>query len=412
MTRTGIRNRRLLLGVCFAIACAVPACGDDAPAGSSNVDAHGMDANSGGAGGGTGGGAGHDAGTDHTPGTGGAGAGGSGTGGAAGGTGGTHAGGAGGSAPADASDALPPDTAVTSDGGDALAVSEAGAPDGASDAPSTMADTATDLGGALAASTCALAKPVDDGSLLEQEPLGLATQNGAGQCGGNATPGPTLYYTTTVEAGQLLTVQVWSEGGDRDWIPFVRVFTACDQGQCPSRSANGRVDGDGVVLNYANTTDAPQKMFIEVSAVGDPVGGATFSMDVSLIDSFANTECDSAEAVADGDMWTDQFLATGTGAPMLSGACALTGTTPALFYSVELPAHKTLHATTRSLQVNLTQATPHFLVLDGGCAATSCQMTSALNLANTTDAPKTVVFGVAGASGDPLLFDLDVEFLP
>jgi hypothetical protein len=111
-------------------------------------------------------------------------------------------------------------------------------------------------------------------------------------------------------------------------------------------------------------------------------------------------------------MLTDQFQAHGTGAAMLAGQCAISGTTPALFYSVDLPAHKTLHAVARTLEVNLTQPALHFVVLDGGCDATSCQSTATLNLANTTDAPKTIVFGVAGASADPLLFDLDVSFTP
>jgi hypothetical protein len=301
---------------------------------------------------------------------------------------------------------------AVADAADATPAPDTGAPDASSDAPVAMVDAPAD-GAVPNPTACAMAKEVDDGTLLENEPLGLATQNGAGQCGSDPA-GPTLYYTTTVNPGQLLTVQVWSEDGDRDWVPFVRVFAQCDQGTCPSRGGNGRTVGDGVLLNYANPTDTAQKMFIEVSAVGAPVAGGTFSMDVSLIDSNDNSECDLAESVMDGDMLTDQFLAHGTGAAMLTGQCALTGTTPALFYSVELPAHKTLHAATRGLEVNLVQPALRFLLLDGGCDASTCQLSSGgtLTLANTSNDPKPIVFGVAGTGADPLLFDLDVSFTP
>jgi hypothetical protein len=413
MMLRGPRSSGVFLGVCLAVACAVSACEDDAPAGSTTVDARPMDANGGGGGAvGTGGAAGNQGGAaGNAGGAGGTGGAvqtdaGAGDGAAGSNTGG--AGGAGGGSPADASDVNQAETSA--DAMDAPPAPDAGAPDGGSDAPVTVVDAGSDTAVPVPA-ICAAAKEVGDGSLLENEPLGLATQNGAGTCG-NAPAGPTLYYTATVQPGQLLTLQVWPEDGDRTWVPFVRVFAQCDQGTCPSRGGDGRTAGDGVLLNYANTTDTAQKMFIEVSAVGAPVDGATFAMDVSLIDSKDNGECDLAEMVGNGDMLTDQFQAHGTGAAMLAGQCAISGTTPALFYSVDLPAHKTLHVVPRTLEVNLTQPTLHFVVLDGGCDATSCQSSATLNLPNTTDTPKTIVFGVAGASADPLLFDLDVSFTP
>jgi hypothetical protein len=286
---------------------------------------------------------------------------------------------------------------------------DAGHLDGGNDA--SPADAAADVAPTLA-TTCANAKTVENGNLLESEPLGLATQNGGGQCSPDS-PGPTLYYKATVAPAQLLTIHVWSIQGERDWVPSVRVFAQCDQGQCPSRGGAGRAADDGTVLHYANKTDAAQTVFIEVSAVGEAVENATFAMEIALEDSDHNTECDSAESVTDGDELSDQFLARGTGTATLSGQCALPATTPALFYYVEVPAHKALKVTTRSWEVNLTQAPLRLMVLDDVCdVATTCEQASTLTYPNTTDSLQAIVFGVAGVGSEPVLFDLDVAFVP
>jgi hypothetical protein len=401
MMLTRIRNHGLLLGCLLSAALATAACDDDAPAASNAGDAgHASGGNSGSP----------DAGIEHAPGTGGGGSGGSagGAGGVAGagGAGGTNAGGAGGGAagaggspPGDASDANPADTGSGAD------ADTSPAPD------DTAADATADVAAALP-NTCANARTVSDGTLLENEPLHMATQNGGGQCSPDSV-GPTLYYTATVEAAQRLDVHVWSIDGERDWTPFVRVFAACDQGQCPSHGGASRADGDGVELHYANKTDGAQTIFIEVSAVGAAVDNATFAMEVKLRDSDHNTECDSAEQVMDGDSLHDQFLARPTGTATFPGQCALTATMPALFYYVEIPAHKTLKATTRGFEVNLVQAPLRMMVLNDTCDdASSCQQTNTLTVPNATDSAQAIIFGVSGAGSDPILFDLDVTFVP
>ena len=378
-----LRNH-LLFGFCLFAAATVAAC-DDEPGGSNTGDAAAM---------GGSGGAGPDAGKDNAPGTGGATPG-------TGGAGGANNGGAGG-ASTDTADATQADAdAAGGAGGDG------GAIDAATDTPAV--DVAPETRPALA-TTCATARELDDGTVLEDEPLTVATQNGGGQCG-TEIPGPTVYYTATVEAGELLTTHAWSQAGERDWTPFLRVFSQCDQGQCPSRGGPGRTADDGVVLHYANTTDTPQKMYLELSAVGEPVENATFALDVALEDSESNTDCDNAEVVSDGDTVLNQFMVKGSG-PTLPTGCTLDQATPALFYSVQLPAHKVLRATTKQWAVNATQPALRFFVLDGGCGASACQESSMLNVANPTNATKTVVFAVAGTGAAPILFDVAVSFTP
>lgn len=412
MMLTRIRNHGLLLGCFLTAALAASGCDDDAPAAATAADAGHVDASNGGS---------ADAGADHAPGTGGGGGSTGGAGGIAsagggaggtntGGAGGIAAGGAGGAAPADASDANQPDAGT---GADTSTTPDLGALDVGTDS-SPSADAASDVASDVAppiANSCTTAKTVDDGTLLENEPLGHATQNGGGQCAPDS-PGPTLYYTATVQPAQLLTIQVWPVQGDRDWAPSVRVFAQCDQGQCPSRGGAGRTADDGTVLHYANKTDSAQKVFIEVSAIGAAVADATFAMEVSLKDSDHNTECDSAEAVLDGDVLLDQFLARGTGTTTFPGQCAITDTTPALFYYAEIPAHKALKVTTRQSDVNLMQPPLRLMVLNDVCDDATCAQASTLNLPNTTDTTSAVVFSVAGTGSEPILFDLNVSFVP
>jgi hypothetical protein len=410
MMLTRVRNHGLLLGCLLTAALAVSGCDDDSAPGKG---AGPMDASNGGS---------ADAGADQGQGTAGAGGSTGGAGGVAGsggGTGGTNAGGAGGtgaadgSAPADASDATVTDVSAET-GADTATAPDAGAMDGGNDASASAdaaADVAVDVAPAIP-NTCANATSVDDGTLLENELLHLATQNGGGQCSPD-NPGPTLYYKATLEAFQRLTIHAYSIEGERDWTPSVRVFTQCDQGQCPSRGGAGRTADDGTVLHYANKTDGDQTVFIEVSAIGAPVEDATFAMEVSVEDSGENTECDSPEEVTDGDILRDQFLAAGTGTAELSGLCALTGTTPALFYYVEIPANKSLKVTTRPWEVNLTTPPLRMMVLNDACdVSTACATSNTLTVPNTTNGVQAIVFAVAGTGSSPILFDLDVSFVP
>ena len=262
--------------------------------------------------------------------------------------------------------------------------------------------------------SCTSPTAVADGTQL----MGEDTTRG----GGTSTPcfSPNratglLYYSASIPAGHVLTVDAVAPGGT--WSPLVAVVDGCVNATCLASGGGGGPSGP---VRFANTTGTGSDVLIAVGH--DPrSGGGTFDLLVQIRALSPNSICTAPTPVADGTRITAEDTSLG-GSP--SDPCFVFGTRRLAgvhYYATTIPADHLLRVAATPTGASFW--VPHIAVFDtctgGRCLDSSAQSSiqpnesQVVRFINSQGAPRDVVVAVGRydqQSGGT--YDLAVDIVP
>ena len=253
--------------------------------------------------------------------------------------------------------------------------------------------------------TCSAATAMTSGQTLASQDLsyGSATVTA---CLPNAT-GPTLFYKTSIPAGQRLIARATPTGAV--WDPALRVLSSCGATSCLSSSDAG-TGGAAEVVSYKNSGASAAAVTLGVSSTSSTTG--TFDVSTWLKTAATNTSCAGAKAVVNGTALTVEDGESASGA---STQCPASGTGKVLYYSASIPAGKKLSAKVTPLGY-----WDPVVRLVSGCSATTCLASQdtgvsgaaeTLNYTNSGTTTQAVIFTVGAVSATTLAYDLKITIL-
>jgi hypothetical protein len=194
--------------------------------------------------------------------------------------------------------------------------------------------------------TCAMATALSDGTTLTSQDASDGVDDLSAACESGATSG-VLYYSATIPANNRLKVHVQASTGSMiDAV--VRVLSACGAATCLSSSDASYGTGDETLL-YKNTTASATPVIVAVGGYSDTSTGP-FDLDAHILPNPptpTNLTCATAKSVTNGTSLADEDGSVATASA--NGYCLSSATGKALFYSVTIPAGKTLTATVTPL---------------------------------------------------------------
>ena len=270
---------------------------------------------------------------------------------------------------------------------------------------------------------CATATAVTDGTVLRAQSTddGRDTLTACPFASGGPTPGPVLYYTATVPAGQVLVATATPNTAmGRIFNPLLRLIPSCGSTTCLGTSETMFFPPTGLPSSvaYTNAGTTAQTVFIAVGTDLPGMGGL-FDLAVALHPPAVNGRCTMATPVADGAALRGQLITDGVDTVT---ACLPTATGRSLFFRATIPAGFALAARMTNTASGMFPGgwVPVLRVL-ATCTATTCLAsgtstpmstgtTTSVTYANAGAAPMDVILAAgsdtAGATGT---FSLDVS---
>ncbi len=200
--------------------------------------------------------------------------------------------------------------------------------------------------------------------------------------------GPVLFYSIDVPAGQRLIALGKPEA---TWDLALRLLDSCTAMSCLA-SADYEYEGGAESLSYKNAGVGTKSVVLTVGNYTKDVLGK-FDVSAWLRATPTNTSCAQATPVASA---TSLVVEDGESATTASaGTCVSGGTGKSLFYSVSIPAGKTL-----KVHVAPVGSWDPVVRLTSTCASTSCLASA--DLGNSGD-PEDLSYTNSGASLKPVV---------
>jgi hypothetical protein len=207
--------------------------------------------------------------------------------------------------------------------------------------------------------TCATAIAMTDGQTASNQSLESATQTLTSACLPSAA-GPVLFYSASVPNQRRLIAKV-TPVDSLDSV--IRVLSACNTSMCLA-SADATAGGGNEMVTYRNTSGVTASVSLGVGNYGSAAMGV-FNLTTWVKTLATNTTCAAPKAVTAGTAlsFEDGGGATAAG----TGFCLGSATGKVLFYSISVPAGKTLQA-----QVYPLSSWDPVIRIISSCAATTC----------------------------------------
>lgn len=239
--------------------------------------------------------------------------------------------------------------------------------------------------------TCATARTITPGMPLTGQTLDNA--GNPGTCAPGLTPGGQVFYSVTIPASSVGTVQLSRAMGT--WTYALRVYADCNAAACLQNGTSATSPYTQVI---ANASAMPRTYVLSVASNDSGATVTPFDIGVTTAALMPGQACETAVTLTPGAPLTGQ---SNMGAPISAAPCR-SENGGQRFYSVTIPAGQRARVTATPTGATMRQ--PVLRAFDN-CTATTC-VDNALGGTSTTPAAASVDIPNAGTTPRTVIVSL------